>query len=189
MMKFTTKRIFSICGGLITLAALFFVLGKIANYSQELDFSRFVAKDWRIGFFLSLFYAGLNFFLAGAWFWILRFLCGEMSFPWSLKIYGLSQIGKYIPGNIFQFAGRQALGMADGISGRSLARSTVWEIVLLCSLSVLFCLLICPLWVDDISNIISVLAFSVSAYLVILVCKFQFGSEISKAAMLHIFFF
>ena len=64
---------------------------------------------------------------------------------WAIKTYGLSQIGKYIPGNVFQFAARQARGMAAGVPGWALARSAAWELGLLAVCGALFGFLVLPL--------------------------------------------
>jgi hypothetical protein len=50
---------------------------------------------------------------------------------WILRCYGLSQIAKYTPGNVFHLAGRQTLGMAANIPATTLIRSTVWELGLI----------------------------------------------------------
>jgi uncharacterized membrane protein YbhN (UPF0104 family) len=49
----------------------------------------------------------------------------------AISIYGESQLAKYVPGNVFHFFGRQALGLEAGLSAWSLAKSAVWEIGLL----------------------------------------------------------
>ena len=49
---------------------------------------------------------------------------------WSVSTYGLSQLAKYIPGNVFaHFVGRQALGAADGLPHGVLGRSSLYELL------------------------------------------------------------
>jgi uncharacterized membrane protein YbhN (UPF0104 family) len=55
-----------------------------------------------------------------------------------LRAYGVSSLSKYLPGNIFHFAGRQVLGARLGWGHASLATATLLEI----ALSVLTALLI-----------------------------------------------
>ena len=48
-----------------------------------------------------------------------------------LKVYGTSQLAKYLPGNIFHMAGLQSPGMAAGEPACVLAKSTAWELGLI----------------------------------------------------------
>jgi uncharacterized membrane protein YbhN (UPF0104 family) len=64
-----------------------------------------------------------------------------------LRTYATSQLAKYVPGNIFQFAGRQAIGVAAGIGNGPLAKSTALELAFLIGGGVLFSPLVLPLFV------------------------------------------
>ena len=66
--------------------------------------------------------------LAYAWWNLLEQFGASVSKRWAAKIYGLSQLAKYVPGNIFHLAGRQAMGMSAGVGGRILAKSALWEL-------------------------------------------------------------
>ncbi len=52
-----------------------------------------------------------------------------------LAVWFLGEFGRYIPGNIWSFAGRFYLGVKKGIGKKSLAQSMVWEVILLISSS------------------------------------------------------
>lgn len=82
--------------------------------------------------------------LAMAWQQILLHLGAPINRSTATRIYGLSQICKYIPGNIFHLAGRQGLGMAAGIPSWTLIKSTAWEMGLLCVTAAPFLLLVAP---------------------------------------------
>lgn len=67
-----------------------------------------------------------------------------LSLQWSLLVAGrirsavvasymVAQFGKYIPGNVFQFVGRHALGRELGIAHAVLARAALYEIAFLVS--------------------------------------------------------
>lgn len=79
------------------------------------------------------------------------FLGVKTEWIWALQAYGRSQLARYVPGNIFHFAGRQALGMAVGFSGWALAKSAVWELGLITGAGALFGLLAIPLYWNEIS--------------------------------------
>ncbi len=74
-------------------------------------------------------YAVIQLFLSSAWRRLLLWL-GEarMSATLCHSIYGRSQIGKYLPGNVFHFAGRQYLAMQAGMAPGRVAASVAYEI-------------------------------------------------------------
>jgi hypothetical protein len=49
----------------------------------------------------------------------------------AIQLYGITQLAKYIPGNIFQFIGRQGIGMSRGMDAYKLAISSIKEILYL----------------------------------------------------------
>lgn len=64
-----------------------------------------------------------------AWFVTLRNRCSVRVPPFrAAHIYNLSNIGKYLPGNVFHFAGRQILGTRVGWTHAALAQATLLEI-------------------------------------------------------------
>lgn len=128
-------------GGSVGLAGVIFIVIRLHQYSEQLDFFRFGPKTWLTIIALLLVYGCANYLLAAAWFYILGFLQILVSRNWAVKTYGISQLAKYIPGNIFQFAGRQALGLSADLPGRALAKSVFWELAIISMAGALF---ICP---------------------------------------------
>lgn len=108
---------------------------------HEFDFSE---RQYLSLAVLTVVYGLSSWLLAKAWQKILAHLGAQMSTPSAVRIYGLSQIGKYIPGNIFHLAGRQGLGMAAGVDSWALIKSTVWELGLMCTTAAPFLLLVAP---------------------------------------------
>lgn len=51
--------------------------------------------------------------------------------PWAemIAIYGRTNVAKYLPGNVFHFAGRQLLGSHEGWSNSAILLATVLEVV------------------------------------------------------------
>ncbi|GGY35834.1 hypothetical protein GCM10011297_06060 [Bacterioplanes sanyensis] len=66
--------------------------------------------------------------LGAAWCALLRQQGIAVPLVWGLSVYGRSQLAKYVPGNIFHFAGRQALAMAAGLSAKPVLATTFWEL-------------------------------------------------------------
>ncbi len=74
-------------------------------------------------------WAAIQLLLSSAWRRLLLWL-GETRISATLchSIYGRSQIGKYLPGNVFHFAGRQYLATRAGMAPGRVATSAVYEI-------------------------------------------------------------
>jgi hypothetical protein len=77
-------------------------------------------------------YGCIGFLLSFSWCFLLSSLKGApVSGSWCHGVYGRTQIGKYIPGNIFHFAGRQVHAKQAGLSQLLVLGSTVYEMLLL----------------------------------------------------------
>ena len=143
-----TKPWLNRAGSLIGVVGAGFVGVKLWEYSDQLanvdlGFPAYVALVvLAIGYGLS------NLLLGLAWGHLLAHLGFPVATNWALRIYGLSQLGKYVPGNIFQFAGRQVLGVASGLPNWPLVKSSALELVLLGSGGLMFALLLAGLWLD-----------------------------------------
>lgn len=110
----------------------------LAIFSQRIDWPALISRAfshwWIILFCVGLGLLG-NLMLAYGWKNCLLGADVELSFPEALKIYGKSQIAKYLPGNIGHVAGRQILGKQAGISHKDLIYSQIIEILMLITLS------------------------------------------------------
>lgn len=129
----------------MAMAGALFVALKLADHAEEIDVSHFSPHIWAWLALLVLVYGASNILLARAWWQLLKHAMVQTSWPWALKTYGVTQINKYIPGNIFHLAGRQALGMSAGLAARPLAQTALWELALLGVLGILYGALAVPL--------------------------------------------
>ena len=86
-------------------------------------------------------YGSSQFLLSFAWRRLLIW-CGHenISIKNCNRIYGKSQIAKYIPGNVFHVIGRHILGKQEGIKHIVLAGATIYEILGLICASILISL-------------------------------------------------
>ncbi len=102
--------------GKILLLILFFFIGKFFKNNLSL----IVNYDYRINFpyliilILFLFYTAI--FPVIAWRFLVLKLGGRIGFKKSLNIWFLSNLGRYIPGKIWQFAGLVVLSKKENIS-------------------------------------------------------------------------
>jgi len=127
----TWKRLLNGLGTVLAVAGVAFVGIRFHAYGKEIDFSHLGGCVWVVAGIAAVAYAGANLLLAAAWRDLLGRMATRVKALWAIKVYGISQLAKYVPGNIFHFAGRQALGMADGVPGWVLAKSSAWELGLL----------------------------------------------------------
>lgn len=132
-MKFAKK----FCRWLILGLTLFFIFATFKNNWRELMGVKFTNFTWLM-LVLSLFFNILaHSFSAWVWTWILTIFNTKLQGLKAIKIYLITNINKYLPGNIWHFFGRVKAIQAEG---DSLALATVSVIIepLLMAVSALF---------------------------------------------------
>ena len=97
--------------------------------------------EWSPGMLVALViatavFAMANLALALGWREVLRDLGCRVTTRWCIYVYAVTQIGKYVPGNVVQFAGRQIIGAAIGLRQRTILISSMIEILILSLLAV-----------------------------------------------------
>lgn len=132
------RRWLHVAGGVLSLLAVAFVVERFLAYRESVDLGRFGAVHWVVLALLASGYGAAGILLATGWQRILAYLGLEVRYRWSLRVYGISQLIKYVPGNLFHLAGRQALGMAGGLPAGPLARSTLWDLGLIAAVALAF---------------------------------------------------
>lgn len=143
-MRNSIKSLLHLAGNILAIAGVGFVGMKVWGYAGEINLAQLTPALWGIIAGLAAAYGCANLLLAIGWQKLLAQLGRQENAHWCIRTYGLSQIAKYVPGNVFQFAGRQAMGMSRGIGGWVLARSSFWELALLCLSGSLFGVLVLP---------------------------------------------
>ncbi|RWA63841.1 MAG: hypothetical protein EOQ27_11005 [Mesorhizobium sp.] len=132
-------------GALLGLAGVVFVGIRLQGYASEIDFRRLGTGGYVAIAALAGLYGASNLLLALGWQKLLHHVQTPVSRSWAIHAYAVSQLAKYVPGNIFQFAGRQAIGLAAGIGNGPLAKSTGYELAFLTIGGALFSPLVLPL--------------------------------------------
>lgn len=160
-MNSSLRRWLHFIGGALGLVGVIFVVVRVSTYSEQIDFVRFESPVWFLLAVFALIYGAANILLSMAWWNLLAYFDIQVGRKWALKTYCVSQLAKYVPGNIFHLAGRQALGMAIGLPGRELAKSTLWELILIAFAGSFYGLLALPLVWPDISVPFSAVAFGI----------------------------
>lgn len=140
------KILFNCVGCVLTLASIGFVVHRLNEYWTSIPDGIFSFSLWLIVFALSVVYFCANFLLSLAWSNLLIGLNIQIDFKKANRIYSVTQLAKYVPGNIFQFAGRQVIMMKEGYPGYLIAKSGMLELVLLVLAGVLCGTLVLPLF-------------------------------------------
>ena len=135
MIKSKILKIFKLA---IILLSFWFIGEKFWKHHNWLQTSALNYELLITVFVCSIIYGLSEFLLSFAWRRLLIWF-GDKDISTNLcnRIYGKSQIAKYIPGNIFHVLGRHILGSQVGIKHIVLAGATVYEILGLLSISIL----------------------------------------------------
>lgn len=154
-----TKRYLNWLGSSLGVVGIIFVAIKLNEYSSQIDKSIF-NLEFLISFLgLVIAYCTVNLLLSVAWHDLLKYFDVDTTITWAVETYGITQLAKYVPGNIFHFASRQAIGMANGIPNIPLAKSALWEIFLIILAGSLFVILNLQLFKVEVSEMIRIMIF------------------------------
>ncbi|AEH87079.1 conserved hypothetical protein [Mesorhizobium opportunistum WSM2075] len=174
-------------GAFLGLAGLVFVGIRLHGYASEIDFRRIGLGGYIAIAALAGLYGASNLLLAVGWRRLLAHLRVSVSHSWAIRAYAISQLAKYVPGNIFQFAGRQAIGVAAGIGNRPLAKSTAYELAFLAVGGALFSPLLLPLVAAGTSDWLGWISFA-AVVAVALWLATAWGTDFGVAAIFYIAF-
>ena len=182
------KRALHWAGRIISLAGIVYVGLRLNAYGAQLDFSPFDLFTWIFLSGSALVYGGANVLLALAWWNLLAHFGATVDRIQAVKIYGLTQPAKYVPGNIMHLAGRQAMGMSGGIAGWSLAKSSVWELGLILMAGVFFSLLVLPQILPMVTAPIAFSAFAAAALLMTAGLRRKISPAVARAFGFYVAF-
>jgi hypothetical protein len=183
-----SKSILNVLGILIALIGMGFVVNRIVVYQNQLNWSNFSEKTIAILILMIFVYGCANILLALAWQNILMELGITISFSQAMQIYGKSQLAKYVPGNVFQFAGRQALGVANNLPNRPLALSIFWELGWLGASGGIFFFLSLSLISNNFPFIVCLILFVFILCIFFWIARHFFSIRIAHAAILYVLF-
>ncbi|POU77313.1 hypothetical protein C3387_02060 [Leclercia sp. LSNIH6] len=139
---------------------------RIHVYWAQIPDDTFTLKLLALLMLLAAIYGAANALLASAWRILMKSLGQAISGRTATRIYGLTQLAKYVPGNIFQFAGRQLLAMSYGFSGKAIAKSAFLELLLLVLTGAGFTLWMSPLLYPAFSAVYGLSVFIIMAALI-----------------------
>jgi uncharacterized membrane protein YbhN (UPF0104 family) len=186
-MNSTLKRALSWGGSALGILGVAFVAAKLIDYGHRLPMNRIDMGQWFGIAALALVYAASGFLLAIAWRDILRHLGVTVRRDWAIWAYGVSQLAKYVPGNVFHLAGRQAIGASAGLPQWPLGKSLVWELGTIAVMAGLFVLWTIPSFLP-LPAWAALLLFACAAGGAIAIIRRGFSPDLARAAALQLVF-
>ncbi|WP_124903084.1 hypothetical protein [Burkholderia sp. Bp9004] len=179
------RRWVHLAGSALGALGTIFVGMKLVEYSRQLSLDTFSAMTWSAVALLSAGYGACGVLLALAWRHLLAQHGVEPSRTWTIRTYGVSQLAKYTPGNIFHLAGRQAIGIAAGLPAWPVAKSIGWELAVIASTALPFALLAAPLKWPAIGTSAAVAAFVGLLAIAVWTVWTTWSRQVARAVSLH----
>jgi uncharacterized membrane protein YbhN (UPF0104 family) len=175
-------------GTVLAIAGVIFVSLKLKQYWQADSINHVSVSSWMVIGMLSICYAGANIFLVIAWKNILEHYNLRVASRWAFQAYGISQLAKYVPGNIFHIAGRQAIAMAAGLPGKLVLKSNLLELIMISCGGTLIGWIVLSLLFPNLSLIMALTLLVCSYIGVILIARLYFSLSLSKAIIYQLLF-
>lgn len=181
------KHLHLVGSGLGVIGVIFVAI-KLLQYRDQLSFSTLSASTWLAISLLTIGYGFCGALLALAWRELLAFHKLDVTPQWSVRVYGMSQLAKYIPGNIFHLASRQAIGVAAGMPAWPFAKSIGWELGIISASALLFIPLAMPLKIPTSGAAVAGLAFLALVAAAVLLLKTRLSARLAKAVAYYVTF-
>lgn len=181
------QRFLHLLGGGLAILGVGFVIATLWSYRDAIAQVNVGYAQW-LGFSLL---AGLvlllNFLLAVAWWRLLAWIGAPVGVRWAIRVYGVSQLAKYVPGNIVHFASRQALGVAAGLSNGTLIKSTFWELGLLCVAGGIYALSVGTISLVGMSSSVAI-GVGLATFLALILLAHRWNRNLAWALSLQVLF-
>jgi hypothetical protein len=137
------NRIVKYVGYIITLIAFIFLGKTLMSMNLDIKHIKNPISAIVLGILISISYVGIVYISSYAWKSTLEFINkGRIPFCDIIPVYTKANMGKYIPGNIMQFAGRNILAGKLGFKQLDITFCSIIEIIMLlftdCILSLIF---------------------------------------------------
>ena len=171
----------------LSVLGIAFVVAKFIEYANEIDLSIFATSAVPISG-LAAIYGIAGLFLAYAWKDLLAHFGTVVDTRWAVRTFGVSQLAKYVPGNVFHFIGRQALGAEAGLPAWTIAKSALWELSMLSVTGSVFMILVFPNIFDQLGFSFALIVFALAVLGSAWIVYSTFGRFITRAAGFYIVF-
>ncbi|SHE36822.1 hypothetical protein SAMN02745206_00208 [Desulfacinum infernum DSM 9756] len=173
--------IFHRVGNVLAVLGIAFVALRYRQYSGQINQLRYNPNLFIYITGLALVSAASNLLLAMAWRNLLQKFGATVGRRWALKTYGISQLAKYVPGNIFHLASRHSIGLAAQVPLWPLTKSTVAELVLIAAAGAHFAFLCLPMMFVQVSKYDSAGLFVIAVCFSLFLLARYAGMEVLRA--------
>ena len=172
-------------GFLLGAVSLYFVIPSITEQLQHSNLNYLDNKIFLVLILLVIIYGITNLILGVIWWEILRGI-KVYEKKWKIiRIYGLSQISKYIPGNIFHLVGRQYHSFKNNLPSKNITQSIFYELLISAITGSLFGIILLPYYSKNITSFSSLFLYFFIIGLLLYLSKKIFNSHISQAIILQ----
>jgi hypothetical protein len=184
------KTLLKLAGVLLTLAALVAVGWSVVDLIRSDEISTIGCRGVLLVLVLGGVYGVANLLICEAFHRLSRSVGLPFTRAVSWRVFSVSQIGKYLPGNVFHLAGRQALGGVVGGGQMKLVKVTVLELSGMAVCGTLFGAFVIDriIHVFDLPLWIEAAGAGVSAVIILIVIRRLFGVDAGLAWSLYIVF-
>ena len=145
MAREATRTWFRRAGTALAVLGIAWVAMRFRRYGAALSPADVPGLVWACAAGLVLAYAAADVLPALAWRTLLQGQGTAAGVVWSIRTHGVSQLSKYLPGNVMHLASRQLLGASAGVPHAVLARSSLLELASLAAAGLLLGLMASPL--------------------------------------------
>lgn len=163
------KRLMNYVSYILVILSAVFLIYKFYSLQGLINLKGFITDHSTIFTLACLVYAINNYLLAAGWRSILKGLDELVSIKMATTIFGVSQIAKYIPGNIFQFAGKQVLAVRYDLNSAVVAKSQFFEVIVLLLSALPFSIYVGVYHFTGLSFLLSVLSFVLIFFIISLI--------------------
>ena len=172
----------------LSLVGIGFVISQLAGYASDLGNFRPSLRQLAAFLAITAIYGVSNIALAIAWRDLLEHSGAASDRRWAIRVFGVTQLAKYIPGNFFHLASRQTIGMHDGHDASALLKSAVWEFSAIMSSAVVFGIWVMPLVLANVSYIYAGTVFAAALATVSISAQRYFSPLVMRAVLWYVGF-
>lgn len=178
----TKQRLLHWAGSGLAIIGVGFVVLRLQDHWGSLDLSQITLTAWITLTGLALVYGiASSVLFTMTWWNLLAWFDIHVTRIWSFRVYGVSQLAKYVPGNIFHLAGRQVIGMSAGAPSGKLLKSMLWELGLAAVAGTLYGWLILPKLFSKFSSLASIILLVISISAAIFLLRRLLDARVAKA--------
>lgn len=180
------RRVIGWVGNGLGLLGIVFVVVKLIENAAEVNFPEPDAGFVTAVIALIGAYSVANILLAIAWRELLKQQNVIADLKWSVRVFGMSQLAKYIPGNFFHLASRQSLGVSAGLPQWAMLKAMLYEVTLITAAGILFLPLSLQYFVSGSSQLVSFSIFLLICCLAFHVVSTWMGRHHARALFLYV---